>query len=259
MCDQGPVMKRKSLTLIAVVATVVITGATGCGTSGVEQRTPSGAAGTTSSAQPSAAAQQHPECTELNGSIGPAQTCHVSSVTPTYRIDMRFPLDYPDLRTVTDFLKQHRDEFLDWVATFGASNQRGRPYEYAVTAMTFRSGTPESGTHSLVLKISNDTGLAHEGHPNTTFQAFNFDVGKHAPITFDTLFRPGTDPLAVLTPIVRRALNAPTAELAATTYENFAITDEAVIFFFGQDQVVQDNSGPKQVTVPRAELAALLA
>jgi Protein of unknown function (DUF3298) len=160
---------------------------------------------------------------------------------------------------VTDFLKQHRDEFVDWVAKFGPGGRRGRPYEYVVTAKTCRSGTPDSGTESLVLEIDNDTGLANEGHPNTTFQAFNFDIGKHAPITFDTLFKPGTKPLEVLNSIVQRELDAPAADLNEKTYQAFAITDDAVIFFFGQNQVVQDNNGPHKVTVPRTELASVLA
>ena len=59
--------------------------------------------------------------------------------------------------------------------------------------------------------------------------------------------------------IVRRELHAPTADLDEKTYQNFALTDDAVIFFFGQDQVVMDNAGPHKVTVPRAELASLRA
>jgi hypothetical protein len=172
---------------------------------------------------------------------------------------MSFPLDYPDMRAVTDFLRRNRDAFLDWVTKFGPSDRRGRPYQYAVHAKTFRSGTPDSGTQSLVLKIDNDTGFAHEGHPDTTFRAFNFDLGKRAPITFATLFKPGTQPLNILNPIVQRELDAPTADLDETTYQNFAITNEAVTFFFGQDQVVHDNAGPHQVTVARGELASLLA
>lgn len=82
-----------------------------------------------------------------------------------------------------------------------------------------------------MLTIDNDTGLSHEGHPNTTFQAFNFDLGKRVPITFGTLFKPGTTPLDILNPIVRRELDAPTADLDEKTYQNFAITDEAVVFF----------------------------
>jgi hypothetical protein len=40
---------------------------------------------------------------------------------------------------------------------------------------------------------------------------------------------------------------------------NFALTDDAVIFFFGQDDVIVDNDGPHHVSVPRTDLASLLA
>jgi Protein of unknown function (DUF3298) len=67
----------------------------------------------------------------------------------------------------------------------------------------------------------------------------------------------------VLNPIVQRELGTrsymPVRDLDATTYRNFAITDDAVIFFFGEDQVVPDHNGPHQVSVPRSELASLLA
>jgi hypothetical protein len=54
-------------------------------------------------------------------------------------------------------------------------------------------------------------------------------------------------------------LHAPTADLDEKKYQNFALTDDAVIFFFGQDQVVMDNAGPHKVSVPRTELAPLMA
>lgn len=248
--------------LITVMSAAVVVGAAGCGTSSVAHQTTStapAAASNTSTASPSVAAQTQSACTDLSGRVGADRACHVHAATSAYTLDMAFPLDYPDMRAATDFLKADRDSFLDWVATIGVSQKRGRPYLYDATAKTFRSGTPESGTQSLVLDIDNDTGLAHEGHPNTTFRAFNFDLSKRAPITFDTLFKPGTKPLEVLNPIVRRELHAPTADLDEKKYQNFALTDDAVIFFFGQDQVVMDNAGPHKVTVPRAELASLLA
>jgi hypothetical protein len=267
VCERrGSVFARGSA-LIAITAAALIAGAVGCGTSSIAHQTTSAttAAGataspaTTSPSLPSAAAQGQSACTDLNGGVSPDHTCHVRSATSAYQIDMNFPLDYPDLQAVTDFLKQDRDTFLDWVARFGSSDRRGRPYQYVATAKTFRSGTPESGTQSLVLEIDNDTGLAHEGHPDTTFHAFNFDLGKRAAITFDTLFKPGTKPLEVLNPIVQRELHAPTVDLDEKKYQNFALTDDAVIFFFGQDQVVPGNNGPKRVIVPRTELASLLA
>ncbi|WP_082946769.1 esterase [Mycobacterium sp. ACS4054] len=237
--------------LAGVAAAVVIVGAAGCGAPRVVQQT------TTSTT--SVAPQGRTACTDLGGTVGPDGICHVRSATPTYTIEMSFPIDYPEMASVAAFLKRNRDDFIDWVTEVGPGQKRGRPYLYAVTAKTFRSGAPDSGTQSLVLKIDNDTGLAHEGHPNTTFRAFNFDLAKRAPITFDTLFKPGAKPLEVLDPIVRRELDAPDAELDQETYQNFAITNDAVIFFFGQDQVVHDNAGPHQVMVPRSDLASLLA
>ena len=72
-----------------------------------------------------------------------------------------------------------------------------------------------------------------------------------------------THPLAVLNPMVKQKFGThpetPVGDLDANTYKNFAIPDDAVIFFFGQDQVIPDNNGPHQISVPRAELASLLA
>lgn len=33
-------------------------------------------------------------------------------------------------------------------------------------------------------------------HPETYYEALNYDLGEGAAITLDTLFKPGTDPLA---------------------------------------------------------------
>jgi hypothetical protein len=179
----------------------------------------------------------------------------------TYTLEMSFPLDYPDQTALTDVLTQDRDSFVDWVAEFGPDG-RDRPYEHVVTAKTYRSGTPDSGTQSLVLEIQSDAGLAHQGHPDTSFTALNYDVGNRTAITFDTLFKRGAQPLEVLNPIMLRELQKPGSvvnDVSEHTYQNFAITDDAVIFFFGQDLVIEDNNGPHHVSVPRTDLASLFA
>lgn len=249
----------KRIALIIILAAAVIAGGAACDTSNlVTHQTTSAATPTMSTMSPTPQGQST-ACTSLDGTVSPDQTCHVRTVTATYKIDISFPLDYPDLTAVTDFLKRGRAEFIDWVDELGPGQRRGRPYEYIVTAKTYRSGTPDTGSQSLVLTIDNDTGAANEGHPNTTFAGFNFDLGKHSPITFDTLLRPGTQPLDVLNPIVERKFHATPSDLTAKTYQNFALTDDAVTFFFGQNQVVFDNNGPHRLVVPRAELASLLA
>jgi Protein of unknown function (DUF3298) len=258
--------------LIAVVGAAVIAGAAGCGTSSTPHQTSSNtatattpgsgsAAATKSSAQPPGppAPGAQSGCAAFGGTVGPDQTCHAKSSASNYKLDMTYPLDYPDQRAVADFLTQERDGFLDWIAKYGPSDGRDRPYEDVVTAKTYRSGTPTAGTQSLVLKIEDDAGLVNQDHPDTMFEAFNYDIAKRAPITFDTLFKPGTKPLEVLNPIVQRELDAPADNLKARVYQNFAITDDALIFFFGQDEVIRDNNGPHQVSVPRTELAPLLA
>jgi hypothetical protein len=206
---------------------------------------------------PTAAAQS--ACADLGGTVDTDQICQVHSTTSTYTFDMSVPLDYPDQQAVFDYLKQDRGDFVDWFTKFGGAG-RDRPYMHDVTAKTFRSGTPTSGTQSLVLDIDDDTGLAHEGHPGTSYKTFTFDLDKQAPITLDTLFKPNAKPLDALTPIVRRELHAPALELLTSDLDNFAVTDDAVIFFFGEGQVIPgENNGPHQISVPRSELAPLMA
>lgn len=43
------------------------------------------------------------------------------------------------------------------------------------------------------------------------------------------------------------------------TFQNFAVTDDAVISFIGQGQLLGHPEGPLEVTVPRTELASSLA
>jgi hypothetical protein len=53
--------------------------------------------------------------------------------------------------------------------------------------------------------------------------------------------------------------STPTIPLTATSYQQFAITDDAIIFFFNQDGLLPHEEGPLEVTVPRSQLAPVLA
>jgi hypothetical protein len=182
---------------------------------------------------------------------------HDHSETSSYTVDISYPLDYPDAKAVSDFVAADRQDFVDWVAEEGPDG-RNRPYTYAVSGTTYRSAKP--ATQSLVLDIDDDTGAAHQGHPQTSFKTFTYDLTKQAPVTFDTLFKADARPVDVLTPIVRRELHAPALELLPSDLRNFAITDDAVLFFFGEGQLIPgENNGPHQISVPRGELAPLMA
>ena len=208
-------------------------------------------------------------CADLGGTVDTDQICQVHGVGPGYTIDFSFPVDYPDQLAVTDYLTHERDQFVSYAAQIPPGPERfGTGYELAVSAKVYRSGTPATGTESLVLQIADNEGLAHVGHPAIAFNAFNYDLAKHTPITFDTLLKPGTKPLDVINPAYRAALQKrwgsqtlpqPDGGLDVKTYQNFAITDDAVIFFFGEGQVGEVGGPPLEVPVPRTELAALLA
>ena len=196
-------------------------------------------------------------CVDLGGTVGQDQICTVHTSNPTYTLDMTFPNDYPDQQALMAYLTQARDGFVNVSEMPGSYNL---PYELDAKGTGYHTDTPSGGTRSVVFTMWQNVGGVH---PQTWYKSFNWDIGKKAPITFDTLFKPGTDPLAVLNPMVRQKFgghhDGPVQDLDATTYRNFAITDDAVIFFFAQDQVVADNNGPHRLSVPRSELAQLLA
>jgi hypothetical protein len=249
--QRHPYMKSKTLVIAAWAAAVL----TGCASStgSPAHDAPAGPATATSTTVAKSA------CDTIGGTVGPDQTCHLDSDNARYTLDFRFPVDYPDQQALADLVTQRRDGFVDWVGDMPPSSVA---YALHMIGEAFHSGTPASGTQSLVFTIGTDGGV----HPVTTYEALNFDLSKHVPITFDTLFQPGTRPLEVLNPIVQRELDKRGAtgslsldDLGVKAYQNFAITDGAVIFFFNQDGVLPHENGSLEVQVPRTEIASLLA
>jgi uncharacterized protein DUF3298 len=194
-------------------------------------------------------------CDALGGTAGADQICHVQTAKDDYTLDFRFPVDYADQPALTDALTQERDDFVDW---FKGMKSNPVPGELDIIGKAYQS----AGTQSVVLTIGNQSGV----HPTTTYKSLNYDLTRHVPITFETLFKPGTQPMTVLNPIVEREVNkhgGPGAltltDLGADAYRSFAITDDAVIFFFNQDELLSHVDGTLTVKVPRTELAGLLA
>ncbi len=194
-----------------------------------------------------------PACAALGGTVDQNQICQGHIVTPNYTLDLSFPVSYPDQQPLTDYLTHTRDEWADDAKAYPPRNRP--PYLLTITGMAYRSATPNSRTQTVVLDMNQDLGA----HPVTSFKAFNYGLGKGATITFDTLFKPGSKPLDVLTPIVRKLGPLPFGDPGADAYQNFAITNDAVIFFFGQGQVLAEVDGPQQISIPRSQLVSLLA
>ncbi len=210
------------------------------------------ASSASTSAQPAA-----PGCLDIGGTVAADQSCRVHTETSTYTIDMSYPLDYADQPALSDFVKHDKDEF---VAFMGQTRPRDLPYRHELTPHSYST----SRTQSVVFDVYDDTGA----HPVTGFTAFNYNLGTATAITFDTLFKRGAAAVTILDPIVQRVMDkhwegyggpAPQNTLGAKVYQNFAITDDAIIFFIGQGMWLPEVAGPQRVPVPRSELVSVLA
>ncbi|MEV3902576.1 esterase [Mycobacterium sp. NPDC050551] len=197
-------------------------------------------------------------CDSLAGTLGSDQTCHVEAAGAGYEVDLSLPHGYPDQQALTDYLVPLRGDFIEFAQSGPVHD---RPYTLTATPTTYRSG---AGTESVVIQLSQDA----DPHPVSWYRAFNYDLGSHAPITLDTLFTPDVRPMDVAFPAVRHELEKRwqpevLAEMLGDvdddTFANFALTDDAVIFFFGQGQLLGHPEGPLEVSVPRAALAPWLA
>jgi hypothetical protein len=207
-------------------------------------------------------AQAQPGCADLGGAVDPQGICRMHTANASYTVDMSFPNDYPDQAPLIGFLTQTRDGFVNVAQDPDAHNL---PYELDAEGAGYQSGLSTAGTRSVVFTVWQNVGGAH---PQTFYQAFNWNVATGAPITFDTLFKPGTKPLDVIYPEVNHNLQteqgvtdhiSQSEGLDESNYQNFAITDDSVIFFFSQGEVFAEAAGPVEARVARSDLAPMLA
>lgn len=208
-----------------------------------------------------ATADAQSACADLGGTPNSDTTCDIHATTADYTVDLSFPTSYPDQKAVTDYLVPLRDDFVEFAQS---PPDHAWPYSLQAMPVTYRSGDATTGTTSVVLKLSEDA----NPHPVAWYKAFNYDLGAQAPITLAALFKPGIKPLDVALPTVRRelekrwqpeVLESMLGSAEDSTFENFALTDDAVIFFIGQGQLLGHPEGPLEVAVPRTELASSLA
>lgn len=202
-----------------------------------------------------------PPCADFGATLDGAN-CKVHTATDAYTMDINFPADYPDPAPMLDYLRQTRDGFVSVSQMPGSTNL---PYALDITSEQYRSGVAPGGTQSVVLKIYQNVGGAH---PLTWYKAYNYNLASRQPITFDSLFLPGSKPLPVILPIVQKDIDTqlgssvPIAQgdgLDPSNYTNFAITDTELIFFFGQGEVLPSAAGATLAHVPKSVVASMLA
>lgn len=206
------------------------------------------------------AAAEPPTCASVGGIVDAGQLCHVRATGPTYTLSMTFPADYPDQQPLIDYIAQNRDGFIAVAQTTGPRDQ---PYQMEATTEQHFAGQPPHNTRSVVLKFFQDVGGSHT---STWYKAFNYNLGTKQPITFDNLFAPNTSPLDAIFPLVQRDLERQNALGAAilpssgrdpSHYQNFAITDDQLIFYFAPGEMLPAFAGPCQAQLPRNAIPPL--
>jgi hypothetical protein len=200
-------------------------------------------------------------CADLKG-VSAANVCQITVTDPGYTINIRFPSNYPDMKSMADFVSKTRDSFL---GAAKSSTPRDTPYALEITPTTYNSLVPPRGQLSVVLRVYQNTGAAH---PRTSFTSFVWDQAYRKPVTYETLWVPDSDPLPIVFAIVQEDLRkqaghpvpiAPAVGLDPANYQNFAITNDGVIFFFSQGTLLAEAAGATQVLVPRSVIDPLLA
>jgi hypothetical protein len=217
-------------------------------------------------AVPAAAAP--PKCSDLKGGLV-GQNCVIGEADAGYNLSITYPANYPDVQAVFDWVKQTRDGFVN-VAK--ASAPRTMPYQLEVTATEYNSAVPPRGTQSVVFKVYQDVGGTK---PQTFYKAFNWDQTLRWPIVLDTggrektqpLFQPGANPWPIIFPLVEAELEkqmgtkpaiSPAVGLNPATYENFAIQNDNLVFFFAQGAILPE-AGALSVSIPRAPVDRMIA
>jgi hypothetical protein len=197
-------------------------------------------------------------CADLKG-VNAGGACQIQMSDVGYIVNISFPTDYPDQKSVADYITQTRDGFLN-VAKSPAP--RDVPYELDITSTDYGSAIPPRGTQAVVFKTVQNVGA---GKPQTTYKAFNWDQSYRKAITYDTLWRVD-DPLKTVFPIVQTELQkqtgqqvSPTAGYDPLSYQEFAVTNDGVIFFFSQGLLLPPGAAATQVLVPRSAIDPMLA
>jgi hypothetical protein len=205
-------------------------------------------------------------CADLKG-LNTGTACLIQMSDPAYNVNISFPTGYADQKSVADYITQARDGFLNVAKS---PTPRDVPYELDITSTNYGSAIPPRGTEAVVLKTYQNVGGAH---PQTLFKAFNWDQSYRKAIVWapagndklTPLWRVD-DPLKVVFPIVQRELQkqtgqqvSPTAGFDPMSYQEFAVTNDGVIFFFSQGVLLPPGAAATQVLVPRSAIDPMLA
>jgi hypothetical protein len=213
-----------------------------------------------------AAAAQEQQCQQKGGNLTEEGKCLLAA---QIHISVDYPLalaQNPLIANAIDpFIQQTKNDLLQFLMEgfYPGPDQ----YELDVTYETTQRG---DNLLSLIFTEYIYTGGAH---PTTFFRTFTFDLAANQVLALDDLFEPGSNPFAVLGPVVEDLLKQQLAAMGITddeyvhngsgenpdNYQNFALDGDELVFYFPPAQVAAHVAGPQIVRVPLSALSSILA
>jgi hypothetical protein len=216
------------------------------------------------------AAAQEDDCLQKGGMWDATQQKCLINVSVVIKID------YPLALAKTAFIGQVVDQFMaDQRVAFLSPLTEDRLY-YSPGPLTLQIDYATSNFSDRIVNLI-FTVYAFEGgaHGLTTTTTYTFNLAQQRVLSLSDLFVPGSDPLSVIGPLVEADLDARlTTDLANLTdtnwihqgtgenldnYKSWAITPDSLTFCFDPYQVAAYAAGTQTVTIPLAQLSAILA
>jgi hypothetical protein len=216
------------------------------------------------------AAAQEDDCLQKGGMWDATQQKCLINVNAVIKID------YPLALAKTAFIGQVVDQFMaDQRVAFLSPLTEDRLY-YSPGPLTLQIDYATSNFSDRIVNLI-FTVYAFEGgaHGLTTTTTYTFNLAQQRVLSLSDLFVPGSDPLSVIGPLVEADLDARlTTDLANLTdtnwihqgtgenldnYKSWTITPDSLTFYFDPYQVAAYAAGTQTVTIPLAQLSAILA
>ena len=243
-----------------------------------------------------AAAAPPDYCAELKGG-NTGSTCEIQLADAGYNLDISYPFSYPDQKSVADFITKERDDFLNVAKSSAPRDQpyqltiTSAPYGSAIPprgteAVVFKvvenigAGHPKTTFKSFNWDQTYRKAIVWTAAPddknNTPLWRVDDPLKTVAPIVQSELQKQTAPPVSPTptsppvsstptsppvspTPTTPPVTIAPAVAYDPANYQNFAVTNDGVIFFFDQGQMLPDTAGATQVLVPRSAIDPMLA
>ncbi len=202
-------------------------------------------------------------CLQKGGNLTDGQ-CILSA---NVKISVQYPLDLAQndfvANTIDPFIQTTKNDFLSVLndSFLPGSGQ----YELDVNTEVVQYS---SDVTSLVFTIYNYSGGAHG---TSAYQTYTFDLAAGQLVTLEDLFQPNSNFLAVIDPLVEQALKTQVGDMLDPTwlqqgtgenpenYRHFALSADALTFYFDQYQVAPGAAGTQSVSIPLSALGDVLA